>query len=154
MDSNNNLHFKSILSEWTDNCRQWDKGGGRAGDLYRRRGKGREGKGRAYVLKVREGFTPSFNITLHMWQRGGKNGANGAVSRAGDRRETGESRGWWRGTNRKVTHGCKQTTRCDRRASEVEKKLSLLKLPWRSRARNVWVCKGWMEKTNRGEEWM
>lgn len=29
MDSDNNLHFKSILSEWTDFCGLWDKGGGR-----------------------------------------------------------------------------------------------------------------------------
>lgn len=57
--------FKSILSEWTDFCRLWDKGGGRAGNLYR--GKG---EGRAYVLKVGEGFKPSFNITQHMWQKG------------------------------------------------------------------------------------
>lgn len=70
MDSDNNLRFKSILSEWTDFCRLWDKGGGGGvgGEgLYRKMG-----EGRAYVLKVREGFTPSFNIALHMWQRGGE----------------------------------------------------------------------------------
>lgn len=66
MDSDNNLRFKSILSKWTDFCGLWDKGG-RWGwlDLYRRWGRGWH-----MSWKVRAGFAPSFNITLHMWLKG------------------------------------------------------------------------------------
>lgn len=77
MNSDNNLHFESILSEWTDFCRLRDEGEDGQGLVWKK------GEGRAYVLKVREGFVPSFNISLYMWERQ-KSGSNRAVSQEGD----------------------------------------------------------------------
>lgn len=107
MDTDNNLHFKSILSEWTDFCRQWDKGG-----LCLHRGRG---EGMVCVLKVREGFTPSFHITLHTEGKAERAGQQERlVSEEADRDGGGKSK---TGCGRRW----KQTTRQAKQVTERQK---------------------------------
>lgn len=115
MDSDNNLHFKSILSKWTDFCRLWDKGGGWWVTCIE------DGGGEGICPESQRGIcaiVQYYPAHVTKWERAGQR--EPLVSRGTDEKYEKRKQDMER-RKHEMAIGCKQMTRCDRQAKQVTK---------------------------------
>lgn len=114
MDSHNNLHFKSILSKWTDFCGLWDMGEDGWGTFVE------DGGGEGICPERWRGIHTISKYYPACVTKGEKSGPKRAVSQQGGSWEIWKEKAG-DGEKEQVAKGCKQMTRCDKWATQVTK---------------------------------